>query len=71
MSSYNRMAYEKRYRKVYEEGVEFWEEPIPTEEPVEFIEKEFPHGRIRVIDLGCGEGRNSIFLAEKIRCHSN
>jgi len=35
------MAYEKGYRKVYEEGVEFWEEPIPTEEPVEFIEKKF------------------------------
>lgn len=56
--------YEDRYRRVYSAGARFWETPIPTEELAEFLkERDFPKGS-RVIEFGCGEGRDSIFLAK-------
>ena len=56
--------YEDRYRRVYEAGARFWEAPIPTEELADFIkERDVPKGS-RVIEFGCGEGRDSIFLAK-------
>src|SRR4030042_5345792 len=56
--------YEERYRKVYGAGAKFWENPIPTEDLVEFIrEWDIPRGS-KVIEFGCGEGRDSIFLAK-------
>ena len=56
--------YEDRYRRVYSAGARFWETPIPTEELVDFVEKrKLPKG-IKVIEFGCGEGRDSIFLAK-------
>lgn len=63
--AYDPYAYEERYRKVYEEGAEFWEEPLPTESLVRFIHTlNWPKG-LKVVDMGCGEGRDSIFLARK------
>lgn len=62
---YDKLAYQRRYSKVYQAGARFWEEPIPTEELVEFIrEMKFPK-RTKVIEFGCGEGRDSIFLARQ------
>jgi len=62
---YDKLAYQRRYAKVYEAGADFWEDPIPTEELVEYIyEMNFPRG-IKAIEFGCGEGRDSIFLANQ------
>ena len=56
--------YEDRYRRVYAAGARFWETPLPTEELVEFIKKAgIPRGS-KVIEFGCGEGRDAIFLAK-------
>lgn len=56
--------YEDRYRRVYSAGARFWETPIPTKELVDFIKTwNLPKG-IKVIEFGCGEGRDSIFLAK-------
>ena len=61
---YDPHAYEERYRRVYEAGAEFWEEPIATEALVKFIQEfNLPAG-LMVVDLGCGEGRDSIFLSK-------
>ena len=57
---YDARLYEDRYRKVYQAGAAFWEEPVPTEALVKFIsESNLPKG-LNVIDMGCGEGRDSI-----------
>lgn len=62
---YDKIAYELRYRTVYKAGARFWEDPIPTEELVEFIrDMNFPRG-LYVIEFGCGEGRDAIFLAKQ------
>ena len=63
--SYDPCAYEKRYRKVYEEGAEFWEEPLPTESLVKFLHDFHLTKGLRAVDMGCGEGRDSIFLAKR------
>ena len=62
--SYDPRTYEERYRKVYESGAEFWEEPVATEAFVDFIQGfNLPEGS-RAVDMGCGEGMDSIFLAK-------
>ena len=54
--------YEDRYKRVYAAGARFWETPLPTEELMNFLDEWKP--RIgKVIEFGCGEGRDSIFLA--------
>lgn len=62
---YDASAYERRYRRVYEAGAEFWEKPIPTEALVSFLAGQKVRNGARAVDLGCGEGRDSIFLAKK------
>ena len=54
--------YEDRYRRVYEAGARFWEDPVPTEELVGFIDEWRPP-KGSAIEFGCGEGRDTIFLA--------
>ena len=54
--------YEDRYRRVYEAGARFWEDPRPTEELAGFINEWRPPKK-RAIEFGCGEGRDTIFLA--------
>ena len=54
--------YEDRYKRVYAAGARFWETPIPTEELVNFLDEWKPI-RGKVVEFGCGEGRDSIFLA--------
>jgi cyclopropane fatty-acyl-phospholipid synthase-like methyltransferase len=63
--SYDPEAYEKRYRKVYEIGAEFWEQLEPTETLVKFVSETRMPKRSRVIEFGCGEGRDSVFLSRK------
>lgn len=58
-------GYEERYNKVYGMGADLWE----TEKPNESLLKIFnEHPNIftgKVIDLGCGEGRDTIYLTRK------
>lgn len=56
-------GYDERYRAVYEAGAQTWETRAPNE-AVEYLVRlgSVPVGR--VLDLGCGEGRDSIFLAQ-------
>jgi ubiquinone/menaquinone biosynthesis C-methylase UbiE len=62
--SYDARAYDERYHRVYEAGAEFWEEPVSTEALVGFIsEHKFFEGS-NAIEFGCGEGRDSVFLAQ-------
>jgi ubiquinone/menaquinone biosynthesis C-methylase UbiE len=60
---YDKLAYEKRFSLIYGLGVDYWEISTPTKPLVEFIDKEGSLGN-KVIDLGCGEGRDSIYLAK-------
>jgi len=61
--SYDVFAYQERYRKVYEAGATFWEEPIPTDALVNFLHELNPPRGLKAIDMGCGEGRDSVYLA--------
>jgi len=61
---YDIYAYEKRYNRVYETGAPFWEEPIPTSALVNFLRKLNPPKGLRAIDMGCGEGRDSVCLSK-------
>lgn len=63
--SYDPRSYDQKYLTVYESGAEFWEEPIATEALVRFLHEFDPTNKMKVVDMGCGEGRDSIFLAKK------
>jgi ubiquinone/menaquinone biosynthesis C-methylase UbiE len=63
--SYDARAYEERYRRVYEAGAEFWEEPVPTEALVKFLLQHKLQKSSSAIEFGCGEGRDSVFLAKR------
>jgi len=57
--------YDECYRTVYAEGAELWETADPNDALVAFVDE--PGSRLgpRVLDLGCGEGRDSLFLARR------
>lgn len=55
-------AYDERYKKVHEKG-NLWEYFEPTKE-IENILKELNINN-NILDLGCGEGRDAIYLLEK------
>jgi ubiquinone/menaquinone biosynthesis C-methylase UbiE len=57
--------YDECYRKVYEEGGELWEMPGPNAALVAFVEEREDRLGRRVIDCGCGEGRDSLWLAKR------
>jgi len=35
--SYDARAYDDRYRRVYDAGADYWEEPVPTEALARFL----------------------------------
>lgn len=58
------LGYEKRYAEVYDKGGTTWEATTPNQSLVNLLlsNPEFFKGK-RLIDLGCGEGRDSIYLS--------
>ena len=62
MKYYN--AYEKRYRKMHEIG-ELWEVREKTNEVIDVINKYNISLTSKILELGCGEGRDAIYLLDK------
>ncbi|WP_110955047.1 class I SAM-dependent methyltransferase [Anaerosinus massiliensis] len=56
------LAYEERYKKVYEAGGIFWHDHASPQELLEFV-KELPIGA-KCIEFGCGEGHEVRALAK-------
>ncbi len=56
-------AYDKRYRKTYEDGY-LWEIPKPTSEVINIINKYKINKSDKILDLGCGEGRDALYLLD-------
>lgn len=58
------LGYEKRYAEVYNKGGTTWEATTPNQSLLSILAEnpEFFNGK-KVIDLGCGEGRDSIYLS--------
>lgn len=57
-------AYEKRYKQVYKNN-SLWSSKEPTPDVVNTILKENIPINAKILDLGCGEGRDAIFLLNK------
>ena len=56
-------AYEKRYRQVYDKNT-LWSSLKPTHEVLETINEYNISKEDNILDLGCGEGRDSIYLLD-------
>ena len=57
-------AYDNRYKRIHEDGL-LWFQSIPTKELLEWISFNNIQKKERICEIGCGEGRDSIFLAEQ------
>lgn len=57
-------AYEKRYQQVYKHNY-LWSSKEPTPDVIETILKEKISSNAKILELGCGEGRDAIFLLNK------
>lgn len=57
-------AYEKRYKQVYKENM-LWSSKLFTPDVINFINDYKVNKQDRILDLGCGEGRDAIYLLEK------
>ena len=57
-------AYEKRYQQVYNHNY-LWLSKEPTPDVIETIIKEKIPTTAKILELGCGEGRDAIFLLNK------
>lgn len=55
-------GYEERYKKIYNIGADLWETGKPNESLLKVFRKYPNIFKGKVIDLGCGEGRDTIFL---------
>ncbi|WP_436855422.1 class I SAM-dependent methyltransferase [Staphylococcus caeli] len=58
-------GYEERYKKVYDNGADLWETGRPNESLLRVFYKYPDIFKGKVIDLGCGEGRDTIFLYQQ------
>jgi ubiquinone/menaquinone biosynthesis C-methylase UbiE len=58
-------GYEDRYRTVYDNGADLWETEKPNDSLLEIFNNYPELFKGKVIDLGCGEGRDTIFLTKK------
>ena len=58
------MAYEKRYSQVYNEKM-MWSSNQPTPDVINFFNECNISKNNRVLDLGCGEGRDAIYFLDK------
>ncbi len=56
------LAYEERYKKVHEEGL-LWFSQNPTPELLEWVKHNNIPESEEICEIGCGEGRDSIYLA--------
>lgn len=56
-------AYEKRYSQVYKTD-SIWESNIPTREVIDVIKKYNIKKDSKILDLGCGEGRDARYLLD-------
>ena len=54
-------AYEERYKIIHDNGM-LWEYNIPTEELLEYLKSWSINKKDKILDLGCGEGRDAINL---------
>lgn len=54
-------AYDKRYQQIYANNM-LWSSKEPTKEVVNFLKKYNCQEKDLILDLGCGEGRDAIFL---------
>ncbi|MFH9422948.1 class I SAM-dependent methyltransferase [Streptomyces sp. NPDC017529] len=55
-------GYEDRYRTVYENGAHLWESAEPNASLLQMTREHPDVFSGRIIDLGCGEGRDSLYL---------
>ncbi|GGN79049.1 hypothetical protein GCM10010112_53250 [Actinoplanes lobatus] len=55
-------GYEERYRTVYENGAQLWESERPNASLLQIMQERPDVFSGRIIDLGCGEGRDSLYL---------
>ena len=56
-------AYDKRYKQIYDLNL-LWEINEPTKEVMDVIDKLNINKSDKILDLGCGEGRDSIYLLD-------
>ena len=59
------LGYDERYAKVYESGADLWESDQPNASLLAVLKKHPYLIQGRMIDLGCGEGRDSLYLAKQ------
>ncbi|MDH6132289.1 ubiquinone/menaquinone biosynthesis C-methylase UbiE [Kitasatospora sp. MAA4] len=55
-------GYEDRYRTVYENGAHLWESEEPNASLLQMMQERPDVFSGHIIDLGCGEGRDSLYL---------
>ena len=57
-------AYEERYSEIHKSGI-LWEDTTPTKEVLDTILKYKISKNNKILELGCGEGRDAIYLLNK------
>lgn len=57
-------AYETRYKQIYQNN-ELWTEQKPTPDVIKTIDKIKLTKASKILEIGCGEGRDAIFLLKK------
>lgn len=58
------IAYNERYKRIHEEGL-LWASEEPTPEVLKWIIDNNIDKKDTICEIGCGEGRDALFLASK------